>query len=919
MIAIEILGLSVVIDGPEQILRDIAVFFHLVCKSEDAAHPDITISQGHAGQWRLQAPGNGTPVIANKRGEILTLLLKMVAERVTTQRQTALRAACIAWMGRSALIFAPNRDDRTLFTAWAVNRGFAYLADSIVGLDRDLGVVTGFPGPALLSSAIASDVCALPAFRNLACMASSEAVLVRPESAWCPEAFWAPCGLVIVPEFVEGSALLISALSAGEANDIGLAQCARPNGPSLDDLFVMNAVVTKAPAVRIIFGDMAQLDGVADHLIRYALENEISRPELEQFLLALSPGRQPAMVYPRQTETERVISPRPKLTIGMATYDDYDGVYFSIQALRLYHCDVMDQVELLVVDNHPDGACAEALKELDRHALNLRYIPQTECVGTAVRDFVFREAAGDFVLCMDCHVLLAPGAVRSLLDYFAAHPATPDLLQGPLLIDSLGSAITRWNPEWSNGMFGVWAPPIKNFRQEGEPFEIPIMGLGLFACRKSAWVGFNPMFRGFGGEEGYLHEKFRRAGARTLCLPSLAWLHRFRRPMGIPYAMSWQDRIRNYIIGWSELGLPLDEMRCHMSQLLGEEKIDKAFEAVEFELSARMIAAPGGSVFMAPPGSQLTKPAPAAARDRTPQLSVLMPVYNGARFVQRAMDSILGQTLREIEFVIVNDGSGDNTAAILDAASQRDPRIIVAHLPKNGGISAALNHGLGLVTTDLVARMDADDIALPDRLERQLQFLTPRPDVGVLGGRMRQMRPDGSLGDVIHYPEGLWRFDAQMLAGNPIGHPSVMMRASIIRKAGGYRSAFDGQEDYDLWIRASQIARIGNIGGACLVHYRFRSPAEANIRRSWWRRFLGIVVRACGRSSLVGAGDPMRDRERIDSSVLPLLMLTDGERADLRKYLLNSLGLDMDGAHAGTTLAEAFSLLDVNWLAGRLA
>ncbi|GLS20336.1 hypothetical protein GCM10007874_33530 [Labrys miyagiensis] len=919
MIAIEILGLSFVVNAPEQILRDIAVFFHLVSKPEDTALPDMTIIQSRSGAWRLYAQGIRTPAVANSRNEVLPLLLNVITTKMASERQTTLRAGCIGWMARSALIFASNRDDQTLFTAWAVDRGFTYLGDDIIGLDPDEGVVTGFPAPALLSSGVAADVSALQAFRNLASMASVEAVVVRPETAWCPDELSAPCGLIIVPEFMEGSALLISPVSAGEANDICLAECARLNAPSLDDLFAMNALVTKTPAVRITYGDMAQLDGAADHLIRYALESEIPRPQLERFLQALLPHKPPTAVYPRQVATERTMSPPPKLTIGMATYDDYDGVYFSVQALRLYHGDVMDQVELLIVDNHPDGACAEALKELDRHALNLRYLPQTELAGTAVRDFVFREAAGEFVLCIDCHVLLVPGAVRSLIDYFAAHPDTPDLLQGPLLMDGLDAVTTHWDLKWNKGMFGVWAPPLTDFDRTGEPFEIPCMGLGLFACRKAAWVGFNPMFRGFGGEEFYLHEKFRQAGARTLCLPFLGWVHRFNRPMGIPYAVTWQDRIRNYIIGWSELNLPLDEMRHHMSELLGEENTDQAFKAVESELSALGTAGMMGPESIPRSNSQLSKIAPSAVRRKTPEVSVLMPVFNGARFLQRAIDSILGQTLREIEFVIVNDGSSDETAAILDTVARRDSRVIVAHLPKNGGISAALNHGLGMVSTEFVARMDADDIALHDRLERQLQFLAQHPDVGVLGGWMRLLYPDGSLGDVIQYPEGLWRFDAQMLAGNPIGHPSVMMRPSIIRKVGGYRSAFDGQEDYDLWIRTSQIARIGNIGGACLVHYRFRSWAEANIPRSWWRRFLGIVVCACGRSSLVGVGDPMSGRERIDSSVLPLLMITDEERANLRAYLLNSLSLDPDGAHAGMTLAEAFSLLDMKGLVGRLA
>ena len=85
-----------------------------------------------------------------------------------------------------------------------------------------------------------------------------------------------------------------------------------------------------------------------------------------------------------------------------------------------------------------------------------------------------------------------------------------------------------------------------------------MQGMGLFACRKDAWPGFNPLFRGFGAEEGYIHEKVRQGGGRTLCLPFLRWMHRFNRPLGAPYPNIWEDRIRNYYIGWRELGLPTE-------------------------------------------------------------------------------------------------------------------------------------------------------------------------------------------------------------------------------------------------------------------------------------------------------------------------------------------------------------------------
>jgi hypothetical protein len=94
------------------------------------------------------------------------------------------------------------------------------------------------------------------------------------------------------------------------------------------------------------------------------------------------------------------------------------------------------------------------------------------------------------------------------------------------------------------------------------PFEIPAMGLGLFSMRKDAWSGFNPLFRGFGGEEGYLHEKVRRMGGKAICLPALRWIHRFTREgQTIPYPLNLWNKVRNHVLGHLEIGLPLDRLR----------------------------------------------------------------------------------------------------------------------------------------------------------------------------------------------------------------------------------------------------------------------------------------------------------------------------------------------------------------------
>lgn len=240
-----------------------------------------------------------------------------------------------------------------------------------------------------------------------------------------------------------------------------------------------------------------------------------------------------------------------RLTIGMAVYDDFDGCYFTLQALKIYH-GLAEDVEIVVVDNHPKG-CQETKKAVN--AVGGRYLRRPDCTGTtAPRDLVFREAKGEVVLCVDCHVLLWPGATQHLLDYFAVKANARDMLHGVLVYDDHKGCATHMKPEWGGHMLGVWADDL-SLRAGSEPREIPMHGLGLFAMRKDAWVGFNEHFRGFGGEEGYVHEKVRRAGGKVVCHPAVRWTHRFGRPHGVPYRLDLADRFFNYLVGHRELGL----------------------------------------------------------------------------------------------------------------------------------------------------------------------------------------------------------------------------------------------------------------------------------------------------------------------------------------------------------------------------
>lgn len=311
----------------------------------------------------------------------------------------------------------------------------------------------------------------------------------------------------------------------------------------------------------------------------------------------------------------------------MATADDFDGTYFTLQSLRLFH-DCRD-VEFVIVDQKPNTPAGKRLKadippgKYSPGTAGVRYIEMPTPEGTAApRQLAITEASGQYVLCIDSHVMLAPGALSALKAYFRANPETNDLLSGPMLHDTLNTFETHFNPVWRGEMWGIWGkawersgerfsvvsdgdkargvrldrgnelvdfplPVAMDYaghesvlrangcRQLGaaeDVFEIPGMGCGLMAFRKDAWQGFNPEFRGFGGEELYIHEKFRRAGGKCLCLGFLKWLHRFGRPGGVPYRLSTEDKCRNYIIGHMELGLDLAQIEQHF---VGSGKVTK--------------------------------------------------------------------------------------------------------------------------------------------------------------------------------------------------------------------------------------------------------------------------------------------------------------------------------------------------------
>jgi glycosyltransferase involved in cell wall biosynthesis len=198
-----------------------------------------------------------------------------------------------------------------------------------------------------------------------------------------------------------------------------------------------------------------------------------------------------------------------------------------------------------------------------------------------------------------------------------------------------------------------------------------------------------------------------------------------------------------------------------------------------------------------------------------------MPVRNGERYLREALDSVLSQTHGELEVVLVDDGSDDSTPAIVEGYEDR--RVCLVRQPPSG-LVAALGRGVAEARGDLIARMDADDVSLPHRLERQLELLERESGLGLVGCGVETIDERGRATGSWLLPAADDALRRRLLLRNLFTHGSVVMRRSALEAAGGYSGAYGANEDYDLWRR---IARGWRLAAVPEVLYRYREHSAA--------------------------------------------------------------------------------------------
>lgn len=216
----------------------------------------------------------------------------------------------------------------------------------------------------------------------------------------------------------------------------------------------------------------------------------------------------------------------------------------------------------------------------------------------------------------------------------------------------------------------------------------------------------------------------------------------------------------------------------------------------------------------------------------SPRVSVLLAAYNAEATLADALDSIRAQDFTDWELIAVDDGSRDGTRAILEAFARGEPRCHLVLRDRNSGLASCLNAGIGLARGEYIARMDADDRAVPGRLQLQVAFLDAHPEIAILGGGAHVVSEEGAVLGVLERRETHEELCAVIFKENPFIHPTVMARRAVLQALGGYDVTMRRGQDYDLWLRAYRQYRLHNLLVPLVWYQRRRRPTWRDARFS---------------------------------------------------------------------------------------
>lgn len=263
-----------------------------------------------------------------------------------------------------------------------------------------------------------------------------------------------------------------------------------------------------------------------------------------------------------------------------------------------------------------------------------------------------------------------------------------------------------------------------------------------------------------------------------------------------------------------------------------------------------------------------------------PALSALITVYNGERYLAEAIQSLRDQTFGNHEIIVVDDGSTDDTASIIERCAAVDPRIRFEKLERVGRVRA-LNAGCRLARGRFVAILDADDVAMPARFAAQMDFLERNPRVALLGAGVCKISDGGRLSATVRFPLGDQEIKRRLTSEGCFAHSAVVMAREALFAVGGYREAFPPAEDYDLWLRMAERYEVANLPEA-LVYYRVHASqvSTAEIEQHALA-VLGARLAARRRGEM--KPDPADGVERVTADLLE----TNGiDRAEIHRQVV---------------------------------
>ncbi|MBZ5634664.1 MAG: glycosyltransferase [Acidobacteriia bacterium] len=312
-----------------------------------------------------------------------------------------------------------------------------------------------------------------------------------------------------------------------------------------------------------------------------------------------------------------------------------------------------------------------------------------------------------------------------------------------------------------------------------------------------------------------------------------------------------------------------------------------------------------------------------------PVVSVVMPVRNAERFLSEAIESVLSQTFRDFEFIVADFGSADKSKDLACRYARKDSRVKLHEVPP-GNLPRARNSGCSVAQGRYIAVMDADDVCLPDRLRRELDYLESHPAVGVVGGATEWIDASGNFLRRHHYPAENREIKAELQTNCPFCHPTVLMRRDAFEQVGRYREAFALAHDYDLLLRTSERWESTNLQEPVL-RYRIHSHQVSQNKRTQQTMCI-LAAQASASARRAGRPDPLDASGEITATGLGRMGVTKAAqqsrlalevRRSIRWMCLtgeNSAALStaVEFLKSGLTLVEPWQIAELQFTAAKL-